>query len=140
MYTPAHVRPTSGSRRSCRRYARTAHATTGTAPLSGSGPACAGVVLGVSNTNACPLGSARIGTAAACESAAAAIRKLYGGNETNPGFPGGCYLNTRASVAFFNADPTGAPEPNHQPLCAGLSADCDPTRMLYMRALVWVWV
>jgi hypothetical protein len=118
MYTPAHVRQTaSGSRRTGRRYARTAHATTGTAPLSGSGPLCAGVVLGAPNTNVCPAGSARIGTAAACESAAAAIGKSYSGYMTVPGFPSGCFTNP--PFVEFNDHPTGAPYPNMQPLCAG---------------------
>jgi hypothetical protein len=78
---------------------------------------CAGFPLGALNTNVCPSGSSKIGTEAACSIAATALGMSYGYSRTD--YPSGCAYSGRVDRVFFNADPTGAPRPDAQPLCAG---------------------
>ncbi len=90
-------------------------------------PLCAAFPLGPSNTNACPPGSSKIVTAAACESAAAARLTSFGWGKENSSFsPSGCYMYYRSGYIYkFNDHPTGAANPTNQPLCAG-AADSTP--------------
>jgi hypothetical protein len=93
--------------------------------------ACAGAyVLGASNTNSCPSGSSKIGTAAACASAAAATVGLtYVGSATNLNSPSGCFHNIANPpfVVVFNDAVPGAADKFVQPLCAGARRP-DPPR------------
>jgi hypothetical protein len=83
--------------------------------------ACAGAyAFGASDTNSCPPASSKIDTEAACESAAAAVGLTYGGSETLPFSPTGCFLNVAAHRIIFNRHPAGAPGAFTQPLCAGV--------------------
>ncbi len=68
---------------------------------------CAGAyVSGAAGSNACPAGSVRIKTEAACRIAAAAAGKTLESTfvETSPYAPQGCYYRTHNNVACFNAD------------------------------------
>ena len=87
-------------------------------------PFCAGFVDGADNTNACPSGSSKIVSEAACASAAAAVGRTYSGSLTDAIRPSGCYTATgvTTSSVFFNADPTGAANAITRPLCAGAAA------------------
>jgi hypothetical protein len=88
---------------------------------------CAGFVIGASNTNACPPGFSKVVLEAECRRAdvgRAFTARPYGGN-ASANLPSGCYLATypdATRLLFFNADPTGAPDPRMysiEPLCAG---------------------
>jgi hypothetical protein len=84
---------------------------------------CAGAyVSGALGSNACPAGSVRIETEAACRTAAAAAGKTEGSNfvETVSAWPRGCYLGPTFSgtAAFFNAHAVGAGRSTAQLLCA----------------------
>ncbi len=71
---------------------------------------CAGAYLsGADGSNACPAGSVRIETEAACRTAAAAAGKLVGSPfvETYPSVPRGCYYDS-TNYAYFNAHAVGA--------------------------------
>ncbi len=82
-------------------------------------PLCAAFTDGAANTNACPSGSSKIVSEAVCAIAAGALGRSWGGiHFTFENRPSGCYTATGSSV-FFNDHPTGAPHPDHQPLCAG---------------------
>ena len=71
-------------------------------------------------SNACPAGSARIATEAACRTAAAAAGKTPGYTfvETFPAFPRGCYYYTSVNVAYLNTHAVGAGYSGRQLLCA----------------------
>jgi hypothetical protein len=90
-------------------------------------PSCAGAyVSGAAGSNACPAGSVRIETEAACRTAAAAAGKDAAADptffvETSPIFPRGCYYTTNLDIAIFNTDPVGAGESNSQLLCAAVT-------------------
>ena len=71
-----------------------------------------------SNTNTCPPGSSKIASEAACASAAAATGRSLAGTMKIAATPSGCYYVVNVYV-IFNDDPTGAPHPDVQPLCAG---------------------
>jgi hypothetical protein len=82
---------------------------------------CAGAyVSGAAGSNACPVGSVRIETEAACRIAAAAAGKTPGSTfvETVSGFPRGCYYST-TNKAYFNTHAVGAGY-SMQLLCAAL--------------------
>ncbi len=84
-------------------------------------PSCAGAyVSGAAGSNACPAGSVRIETEAACRTAATAAGKtvLSGFVVAMPDNPRGCYFYTAANYAFFNSDPAGAGDSYYQLLCA----------------------
>ncbi len=90
-------------------------------------PSCAGAyVSGAAGSNACPAGSVRIVTEAACRSAAMAAGKTAELDptffvETSPRYPRGCYYTTLLDNAYFNTDAVGAGESNSQLLCAAVS-------------------
>ncbi len=81
---------------------------------------CAGAyVAGADGSNACPAGSARIETEAACRTAVAAAGKTFAAVVTYSDYPRGCYYVTSSNNAVFNTDAVGAGHPNTQLLCAG---------------------
>jgi hypothetical protein len=78
---------------------------------------CAGAyVSGVAGSNACPAGSVRIETEAACRTAAAAAGKTFAAVETRAYFPRGCYYY--GTIAYFNTDAVGDGNSGAQLLCA----------------------
>ncbi len=80
---------------------------------------CAGAyVSGADGSNACPAGSARIETEAACRTAAAAAGKTFFTVVTESYTPRGCYYETTTNYAAFNAHAVGAGYPDRQLLCA----------------------
>ncbi len=88
---------------------------------------CAGAyVSGADGSNACPAGSVRIATEAACRTAAAIAGKTFVAVETSPIFPRGCFYTT-ADIAWFNAHAVGAGWSAAQPLCAALVTTGAPT-------------
>ncbi len=82
---------------------------------------CAGAyVSGDRGSNACPAGSVRIETEAACRTAAAAAGKTttdWSFVETQTNFPRGCYYDTY-NTAYFNTHAVGAGNSGSQLLCA----------------------
>ena len=92
---------------------------------------CAGAyVSGDAGSNACPAGSVRIATAAACRTAAAAAGKLVGSGSgfsgTWSGYPRGCYYYYTSSIAYFNTHAVGAGRSDAQLLCAALATTGAP--------------
>ncbi len=84
---------------------------------------CAGAYAsGASGSNACPAGSVRIETEAACRTAAAAAGKTVrsGFVETYASYPRGCYYLTSDNTAYFNTHAVGAGNSGNQLLCAAL--------------------
>ncbi len=75
------------------------------------------LVWGALNTNACPAGSSVITDAAQCQAAAATAGKGWSGSGSWPDAPRGCAWYTGGTV-FLNTHPTGAADPDRQPLCA----------------------
>jgi hypothetical protein len=72
-------------------------------------PSCAGVyVSGAAGSNACPAGSARIKTEAACRTAAAAAGKTFNRVHTSADSPRGCYYFTVDNYAYLNTHAVGA--------------------------------
>ena len=87
---------------------------------------CAGAyVYGAAGSNACPAGSVRIETEAACRTAVAAAGKTpstsYPFVETDAGWPRGCYYVTASNYAYFNTHAVGAGWSGYQLLCAALA-------------------
>ncbi len=94
---------------------------------------CAGAyVAGAAGSNACPAGSARIETEAACRTAAAAAGKTFDGVGTYSFFPRGCYYTTGSNnYAVFNTHAVGAGQSGSQLLCAAVTTGAPlhaPTR------------
>ncbi len=93
--------------------------------------ACAGAYIsGAAGSNACPAGSTRIVTEAACRTAAAAASKTptpLSFMRTEPDLPRGCYYAT--DYAFFNAHAVGAGNSNAQLLCATATSGAPPPSM-----------
>jgi hypothetical protein len=82
---------------------------------------CAGAyVYGAAGSNACPAGSVRIETEAACRTAAAAAGKPAGSPfvVTYATDPRGCYYFTSYNYAFFNTHAVGEGHSGVQLLCA----------------------
>ncbi len=75
-------------------------------------------MTGDRGSNACPAGSVRIETEAACRTAAAAAGKTPWSDfvDTETNFPRGCYYGT--TYAYFNAHAVGAGSSGAQLLCA----------------------
>ena len=96
-------------------------------------PSCAGAyVSGAAGSNECPAGSVRIVAEDACRTAVAAAGKTTGTPfvVSVSAEPGGCNFFTRSNIAYFNADPVGAGNPNAQLLCsAGADAGAPPVPM-----------
>jgi hypothetical protein len=86
---------------------------------------CAGAyVSGAAGSNACPAGSVRIETEAACRTAAAAAGKPAGSSSfpfvrTDSNRPRGCYYSS--NNAYFNTHAVGAGWSGFQLLCAALT-------------------
>ncbi len=97
-------------------------------------PSCAGAyVSGAAGSNACPAGSVRIVTEAACRTAATAAGKTVPSVfvVTDPYVPRGChYASSSASVydnyAYFNPHPVGAGDTTYRLLCAVTSGAPPP--------------
>jgi hypothetical protein len=78
--------------------------------------ACAGAyVFGAVGSNACPAGSARIETEAACRTAAGETFLAVWPRSYDPR---GCYYDTVNNYAYFNSDAVGAGRSGSQLLCA----------------------
>ncbi len=77
-------------------------------------------MYGAAGSNACPAGSVRIETEAACRTAAAAVGKRTGSDfvETDPDYPRGCYYFTGSNRVYFNDVAVGAGYSSYQLLCA----------------------
>jgi hypothetical protein len=77
-------------------------------------------VSGAAGSNACPAGSVRIETEAACRTAVTAAGKNPGSAfvETDPAYPRGCYYITSFNEAYFNTPAVGAGDSDYQLLCA----------------------
>ncbi len=76
---------------------------------------------GAAGSNACPAGSVRIETEAACRAAAAAAGKTILESifvATYSTYPRGCYYSTGGGYANFNAHAVGAGDSDYQLLCA----------------------
>ncbi len=90
---------------------------------------CAGAyVFGSAGSNACPAGSVRIETEAACRTAAAAAGKTIWESYfvvTVTYSPRGCYHNTY-NYAYFNRDAVGAGNSDAQLLCAATTVGAPP--------------
>ena len=71
-------------------------------------------LLGSAGSNACPTGSMRIDTAAACRSAAAALGRSWGSSGPWDTYPKGCFYQ---SEVYFNTHATGSSSAYTQPLC-----------------------
>ncbi len=100
-------------------------------------------VSGDWGSNACPAGSARIETEAACRTAAAAAGKTPSASTSYPFVqtfatsPRGCYYYTTDNAAFFNAHAVGAGNSGQQLLCAATVTTGAPlTRRLTCTACV----
>jgi hypothetical protein len=90
---------------------------------------CAGAyVSGDLGSNACPAGSVRIETEAACRTAAAAAGKTAWSTfvVTYSDFPRGCYYYTGLNDAYFNTHAVGAGNCYTQLLCAALATTGAP--------------
>ena len=70
------------------------------------------------NTTTCAAGYSKIGDEPACEAAAKAVGKSYGGNVTDASSPPGCFLRVDSGKVLLNLDRAGAADPLGQPLCA----------------------
>ncbi len=100
-------------------------------------PSCAGAyVSGDRGSNACPAGSARIETEAACRTAVAAAGKTPYPFfvMTSPYVPRGCYYNTNTDLAVFNPHAVGAGDFGYHLLCAALATTGAPLPSV----LTWV--
>ncbi len=83
---------------------------------------CAGAyVSGAAGSNACPAGSARIETEAACRTAVAAAGKTVAASFVwnDAGLPRGCLYDTSTNYAYFNTHAVGTGNSGYQLLCAG---------------------
>ncbi len=85
---------------------------------------CAGAyVSGAAGSNACPAGSVRIETEAACRTAVTATGKTAGSPfvVTYPDEPRGCYYFISTNCAVFNTHAVGAGYAGRQLLCAAVT-------------------
>ena len=107
-------------------------------------PSCAGAYIsGAAGSNACPAGSVRIATEAACRTAVAAAGKTPSTSTSSPfvgtfsSFPRGCYFWTTSNNAYFNTHAVGAGCFNAQLLCAAVTTTGAPlTHRASVRARV----
>ena len=93
---------------------------------------CAGAyVSGAAGSNACPAGSVRIATEAACRTAAAAAGTTIRESDfvlTSPAVPRGCYYESTNNLAYFNTHAVGAGRSSLQLLCAALATTGAPLK------------
>ncbi len=73
---------------------------------------------GAAGSNACPAGSARIVTEAACRTAAPAVGRTFAFVVTLSDSPRGCYYWTSNNKAYFNDHEDGAGHWGAQLLCS----------------------
>ncbi len=104
-------------------------------------PSCAGAYLsGAAGSNACPAGSVRIETEAACRTAAIAAGKTVPSAfvENDLYAPRGCYYYTSYNYAYFNThavgDSLGIGRSGLQLLCAAATTGALPPRLRFGRA------
>jgi hypothetical protein len=94
-------------------------------------PLCAGAyVAGAAGSNACPAGSVRIETEAACRTAATAAGMTFGSTSVEADYPRGCYIWTDDNKAYFNSGAVGAGAPDARLLCAAVATTGAPPRAL----------
>ncbi len=105
---------------------------------------CAGAyVSGAVGSNACPVGSVRIETEAACRTAVTATGKTahpsYAFVETRSDYQRGCYYYTSSNNAYFNPHPVGAAKSGYQLLCAAVTTGAPPRTGSYcaVRKVRW---
>jgi hypothetical protein len=85
--------------------------------------AAASYRFGSWGSNDCPADSTRIVGISACQSAAAATAKLWGGNNHGDEYPEGCYdyyspsARGESKVYFNNNEPSGSLSNGLRPLC-----------------------
>jgi hypothetical protein len=100
-----------------------------------AGLSCAGAYVSAdSGSNACPAGSVRIETEAACRIAATAAGKTVDSSsfvQPAPRDPRGCYYTSR-NMAYFNPHAVGAGVPGTQLLCAAVTTGAPPP-LTYVR-------
>ena len=81
-------------------------------------------------SNACPAGSVRIETEAACRTAMTATGKTessaYVFVETAPDYPRGCHYYNSSNNVYFNPHPVGAAKSGYQLLCAAVTTGAPP--------------
>jgi hypothetical protein len=85
-------------------------------------------VSGAAGSNACPAGSVRIETEAACRTAVTAAGKTFSSVETHSSYPRGCYYITTSTTAWLNTHAVGAGQSGSQPLCAALATAGAPLK------------
>ncbi len=98
---------------------------------------CAGAyVAGADDSNACPAGSVRIETEAACRAAAlaAGTRIPSGFMVTDSSVPRGCYYYIIGDYAYFNTHAVGAGSFLTRLLCAAVTTGALPLRLRFGRA------
>jgi hypothetical protein len=89
---------------------------------------CAGAfVSGFAGSNACPAGSVRIETEAACRTAAFAAGKTFSSVEIDSNYPRGCYYITNSN-AWLNTHAVGAGRSDAQLLCAAITTTGAPLK------------
>jgi hypothetical protein len=100
---------------------------------------CAGAYIsGAAGSNACPAGSVRIATEAACRTAVTAAGKTAGSPFVVPSstvVPRGCFYctGTDNAYAYFNAHAVGAGNPDYRLLCAAVTTGAHPPRLRFGR-------
>ena len=100
---------------------------------------CAGAyVSGAAGSNACPAGSARIETEAACLTAVAAAGMTVGSVfvMTISSSPRGCYYFTSDNEAYFNTHAVGAGVSGTKLLCATVTTGAPPPPLCDARTCI----
>jgi hypothetical protein len=80
------------------------------------------------STNLCPVGFLRLGTAYACESAAAVAGQEYRGIGAYSYYPTGCFWHIASGGFYYNTNTTGAANYYAHPMCAGAACPCARTK------------
>ncbi len=75
--------------------------------------------FGANNTNACPTNTDPMAVADACEVAADAAGRPYGGTVALPFVPAKCVWLSAGGGFYYNTHPSGAGHVYAQPVCAG---------------------
>merc|ERR1711865_213676 len=104
-------------------------------PTSELASSVVGFLLGTRGTNVCPADSVSVGTEAQCRSAATTLGRTWGWSGTWSYAPKGCFFSSVNRRVYFNADPTGAGQPDSAPICTGSTASptASPTAEQMMR-------
>jgi hypothetical protein len=91
-------------------------------------------------SNACPAGSVRIETEAACRTAAGAAGKAVSKwmfLRTSATYPRGCYYDHLNDV-YFNTDPVGGSSWSYTLLCAAVTTTGAPDRCARTRINIYI--